>query len=122
MVASAFNAERLRELESDFVAYHEQFRAELLVAMEREYLVTVGARRQILQQLGGSRMSALGQKRISVSLKCDIRSPNADLASGSRMSVSCQKRTLACGPGGRSERSVTLAGRPCDNLRQTSRA
>jgi SAM-dependent methyltransferase len=45
MVAGACNAQRRRELEHDFAAYHDQFRGELGVAMEREYLVAVGIRR-----------------------------------------------------------------------------
>lgn len=45
MVAAACDTKRRQELERDFVAYHDQFRNELGVAMAREYLVAIGIRR-----------------------------------------------------------------------------
>lgn len=45
IVAAACDAKRRQELERDFIAYHDQFKNELGVAMAREYLVTVGTRK-----------------------------------------------------------------------------
>ena len=44
-VAAACDPERRRELERDFIAYHDQFSNDLGVAMPREYLVTIGYRK-----------------------------------------------------------------------------
>ena len=44
-VARACDEERRQELERDFIAYHDQFRNSLGVAMPREYLLTIGIRR-----------------------------------------------------------------------------
>jgi len=45
MVAAACDATRRQELEDDFIAYHDQFKGELGVAMARQYLVAVGTRK-----------------------------------------------------------------------------
>ncbi len=44
-VAAACEPERRKELERDFIAYHETFAGDLGVAMPRQYLVTIGVRR-----------------------------------------------------------------------------
>ncbi|OWW19251.1 class I SAM-dependent methyltransferase [Noviherbaspirillum denitrificans] len=44
-LASTLDADRLQSLKQDFIAYHEQFRSDLGIAMSREYLVTVGVRK-----------------------------------------------------------------------------
>jgi SAM-dependent methyltransferase len=44
-LAASCSAERRRDLERDFIAYHDRFRTDLGVAMPREYLVTLGTRR-----------------------------------------------------------------------------
>jgi SAM-dependent methyltransferase len=44
-VAAACDEKRRKELERDFVVFHDQFRNDLGVAMPREYLVTVGIRK-----------------------------------------------------------------------------
>ena len=44
-IAASCEPQRRKELERDFIAYHEKFSNDLGVAMPREYLVTVGVRR-----------------------------------------------------------------------------
>jgi len=44
-VAAACDEKRRKELERDFVVFHDRFRNDLGVAMPREYLVSVGVRK-----------------------------------------------------------------------------
>lgn len=44
-LAANLDEERRESLKRDFIAFHEQYRTELGIAMPREYLVTVGARK-----------------------------------------------------------------------------
>ena len=44
-IAGKLEPERREQLHRDFVAFHDQFRGELGVAMPREYLLTIGVRR-----------------------------------------------------------------------------
>jgi hypothetical protein len=37
--------ERREQLKRDFIAFHEQYRSDLGIAMPRDYLVTIGYRR-----------------------------------------------------------------------------
>jgi SAM-dependent methyltransferase len=45
MLAGSLDAARRKDLQRDFVAFHDGFRTELGVAMPREYLVTIGVRK-----------------------------------------------------------------------------
>jgi SAM-dependent methyltransferase len=44
-LAASLDASRRKELERDFIAFHDGFRSELGVAMPREYLITLGVRK-----------------------------------------------------------------------------
>src|SRR5207245_258265 len=44
-IAATLDADRHRQLQADFAAFHDAHRTELGVAMPREYLVTVGVRK-----------------------------------------------------------------------------
>ena len=44
-IAATLDADRRRQLQADFAAFHDAHRTELGVAMPREYLVTVGVRK-----------------------------------------------------------------------------
>lgn len=44
-LAATLEPDRLEALKRDFIAYHDQYRTELGIAMPRDYLVTVGVRK-----------------------------------------------------------------------------
>lgn len=44
-LAGKLDPERRQQLQRDFVAFHEQFRSDLGIAMPRDYLLTIGVRR-----------------------------------------------------------------------------
>jgi len=44
-LAATLDPERRESLKRDFIAYHENFKTELGVAMPRDYLVTIGIRK-----------------------------------------------------------------------------
>jgi hypothetical protein len=44
-LAASIEPERREQLRRDFIAFHEQYRTDLGIAMPRDYLVTIGYRR-----------------------------------------------------------------------------
>jgi hypothetical protein len=44
-LAASIEPERREQLRRDFIAFHEQYRTDLWIAMPRDYLVTIGYRR-----------------------------------------------------------------------------
>jgi hypothetical protein len=44
-LAASLDTEHRENLKRDFIAFHEQYRTELGIAMPREYLVTIGVRK-----------------------------------------------------------------------------
>ena len=45
-LAASIDPEQREQLKRDFIAFHEQYRSDLGIAMPRDYLVTIGYRRE----------------------------------------------------------------------------
>jgi hypothetical protein len=44
-LAASCDPERREQLKRDFIAFHERYRSDLGIAMQRDYLVTIGYRK-----------------------------------------------------------------------------
>jgi SAM-dependent methyltransferase len=44
-LAASLDADRLKQLRNDFIAFHEGFKTDLGIAMRRDYLITIGVRK-----------------------------------------------------------------------------